>query len=172
MLIQIGVVFAAYIGARFIEKKKYFKGDTVENTEVEKVALMPERKEVGKKEQHYLKMSGAAIGVAAIRQFLIASPPFIILNLATYSYVAYPYFKRVEKSFLNDRKIDGYLLYFIADTLAFALGQYLVAAIGASFFHLAGTVIARVKRHSQETLLDVCKERHRKAFGLSRKILK
>jgi Cu2+-exporting ATPase len=155
MLFELGIVFTAYAGVRLFEKNRHSKQKNAVSVKQTQLALTETVKAEKKEQQHYLTMCGVAMGIGAIRQFVFISPPLILLNLAAYSYVAFPYFKRVEKSVFQERKVDGYVLYFVADTTAFALGQYLAAAIGASFFHVAGAVISRVQGHSKKTLLNV-----------------
>ncbi|OQW91940.1 MAG: hypothetical protein BWK78_03180 [Thiotrichaceae bacterium IS1] len=163
MVLELGLVFAAYAAKRMVEKysaspQKISQDKQISNLEnsvVEKTQLMEAGQEVTQQQQHYLKMSVVAMGIAATRQFFITSPAFILLNLATFTYIAIPYFKQVEKTFIKKQKIDGYVLYFIADTATFALGQYLVAAIGVSLFHVSKVVISRAQGHSKKMLLDV-----------------
>jgi len=156
MLLELGIVFTAYASVRFFEKSSYSKQKNAVNTSVKQTQLaLAEMVEAKKKEQqHYLKMCGVAMGIGAIRQFIFVSPPLVLLNIAAYSYVAFPRFKHVESAF-KKRKVDGHILYFVADTTAFALGQYLAAAISASLFHVAGAIISRVQGHSKKTLLNV-----------------
>ncbi|RKZ79040.1 MAG: heavy metal translocating P-type ATPase [Candidatus Parabeggiatoa sp. nov. 1] len=155
MLLELGIVFTVYACVRFFEKNRHSKH--AENTSVKQTQLaLAETVEAEKKEQqHYLKMSGVAMGIGAIRQFFLTSPPFVLLNIAAFTYIAVPHFKSAENSLLKERKIDGYVLYFLADTTTFALGQYFAAALGVSLFHLSRLVVSRAKGHSKKMLLDV-----------------
>jgi heavy metal translocating P-type ATPase len=157
MLLELGIVFTAYAGVRFFEKNRHSKKKNAKNTTVKQTKLaLTETVEAEKKEQqHYLKMSAVAMGIGAIRQFFLTSPPFVLLNIAAFTYIAVPHFKSAENSLLKERKIDGYVLYFFADTTTFALGQYFAAALGVSLFHLSKLVVSRAKGHSKKMLLNV-----------------
>jgi len=157
MLLELGIVFTAYAGVRLFEKNRYSKKKNVENTSVKQTQLaMTDTMAAEKKEQqHYLKMCGVAMGIGVVRQFFLTSPPFVFLNIVAFTYIAIPHFKSAEDSLLKKRKVDGYVLYFLADTTTFALGQYFAAALGVSLFHLSRLVVSRAKGHSKDMLLDV-----------------
>jgi len=150
MLLELGIVFTAYAGARLFEKNRHSKNapqtqpDQTDTVEAE-----------NKEQQHYLKMCVVAMGIGAARQFVRASPPLVLLNIAAFTYIAVPHFKSAENSLLKERKIDGYVLYFLADTTTFALGQYFAAALGVSLFHLSKLVVSRAQGHSKKMLIDV-----------------
>jgi len=157
MLLELGIVFTAYAGVRLFEKNRSSKNKNVENTSVKQTQqALTATVEAEKKEQHhYLKMSAVAMGIGAVRQFFLISPPFALLNIAAFTYIAVPHFKSAENSLLKKRKVDGYVLYFLVDIITFALGQYFVAALGISLFHLSKFVVSNAKGHSKKMLLDV-----------------
>jgi len=156
MLLELGIVFTAYAGVRLFEKNRHSKKKNVENTRVKQTQLaMTDTLAAEKEQQHYLKMCGVAMGIGVVRQFFLTSPPFVFLNIVAFTYIAIPHFKSAEDSLLKKRKVDGYVLYFLADTTTFALGQYFAAALGVSLFHLSRLVVSRAKGHSKDMLLDV-----------------
>ncbi len=157
MLLELGIVFVVYKGICFFENNRHSKVRSTKNINARQTKQdLIKATDIEEKEQiHYLKMSVVAMGIGAIRQVFLTSPPLVLLNIAAFTYIAVPQFKAAENSLIKERKVDGYVLYFLVDATTFALGQYFAAALGISLFHLSKLVVSRAKGHSKKMLLDV-----------------
>lgn len=171
MLLELGIVFAAYAGIRFFEKnrqpnkRKNAKNTSVKQTQQALTATMEAEK---KEQQQDLKICGMAMGIGAVRQFFLSSPLFVLLNIVSFTYIAVPLFKVAEKSLFADRKVNAYVLYFLADTATFALGQYFAAAFAVSLFHVSKIVVSRAQGYSERMLLDVFEQQQPQKVWLLR----
>ncbi len=172
MLLDVGVVFAAYIGVKIV--KKYRNKQKTKNHQIATVQPVkhllndaPQRQQLlneveTQKHQHYLKMSAVSMGLAAMRPFY----PISLVSLSLFTYTALPFAQQVEKSLVKGKKIDGYILYFIADTLTLALDYYFTAALSVGLFHLSNIIIAKTQDHSKKMLLDVFGQQPHKVWIL------
>ena len=107
MLIEVGIMFASYMGIRLYENyhnqsksKKQLRQEQqaikIKNTELENSS-------------HYLIISTISIGLAAMRSFYPIIAPF---SLGVYIYTAIPFMRHVEKTLLKERKVDVDVLFF------------------------------------------------------------
>ena len=102
---------------------------------------------------HYLKLSTFSIGIAAVRQFFY--PPLSLLNAALYTYIAFPALREAEKSLIQNRKINGYVLDVMLMILALSQGQYFAAALVIWFFYLGRKILAKTEDHSKTMLTNI-----------------
>ncbi len=156
MLLDVGIVFAAYTGIKLFKKYR-------ENNKSKSISVKPDKQlqaaaleeaavnETKKQQQHYLKMSAVSAGLAAIRNIYTPIAP---LSLGVFTYTAIPKVRRFEKSLIKERKIDGYVLYFFADILTLALGYYFTAAVAVGLYHVGETIITNARDNSKKMLLD------------------
>ncbi len=173
MLLDVGVVFAAYIGVKLVKKyrkkpkTKNHKIATVQPVKQHSLNEVPQMQLLNKaktqQHQHYLKMSAVSMGLATMRSVY---PQISVLSLSIFTYTALPFCQQVEKSLVKDKKIDGHVLYFIADTMMLALGYYFTAALAVSLFHLSNIILAKTQDHSKKMLLDVFGQQPHKVWIL------
>jgi len=177
MLLDVGVVFAAYIGVKLAKKyRKKPKTKYQPKTKNHKIATrlvkpslnLPQRplflnKAEMQSPQHYLKMSIVSMSLAAMRSVF---PQISLVSLSLFTYTALPFGQQAEKSVVKDHKIDGHVLYFIANMMMLSLGYYFTAALSVGLFHLSNIIIAKTQDHSKKMLLDVFGQQPHKVWIL------
>lgn len=102
--------------------------------------------------KHYVKMSGLSIGISTARYFY---PPLTLISILAFTYTAIPYLRQTEKSLLKEKKVDGYVLYSIADIMMLGLGAYASAAVGIGLLHLSKYILSNTKEKSKKQLVDI-----------------
>ncbi len=136
MIHAIATVFAVYASVRLYEYYKKTGKDSLRDKELKETASSNALKTSGnilietdenKKNKHYLAMSGVSIGLSTARIFY---PPLTIASILVFTYTAIPYLRLTEKSLLKDKKVDGYVLYSIADLMMLGLGALASASVG------------------------------------------
>ena len=116
-----------------------------------------------KKNKHYVLMSGVSIGLATARSFY---PPLTIISILVFSYITIPYLRQTEKSLLKEKKIDGYVLYSIADLMMLGLGAYASASAGIGLLHCSKYILSSAKERSKRQLIDVISQQPDKVWLL------
>lgn len=175
MLIQIGMIAAAYLGAKLYEKYKEkkqleqaVKSVTDETQDVHCKLLSDPRTEPVPANQmesceHYKDMSLLTMGLFGLRYIF----PFLgPAGMLCYLYTVIPYMKDVEKTLLRDRKVNVDVLFLLSDFLALMVGQYLAAGFGLYLRHLAILIVERTKDHSQKMVMSVFGELPQKVWVL------
>jgi len=172
MLLDVGVVFAAYIGVKLV--KKYRKQPKIINHKIatlqpikHSLTNVPQKQQLlneaeTQKHQHYLKMSAVSMGLAAMRPFY----PISLVSLSVFTYTALPFAQQVEKSLVEDKKIDGHVLYFVANMMMLSLGYYFTATLSVGLFHLSGFIVTKTQDHSKKMLRDVFGQQPHKVWIL------
>lgn len=162
-LLDGGILFGAYFGVRLIEKyrkntrqkKKSLKNKLV-SVKPSQPMVLNERNMLSPTEKQfdrYFKLSTVSVGVAAARQFFF--PSLSLLNAALYAYIAFPALREAEKSLVQNRKINGYVLDAMLITLALSQGQYFAAAMVIWFFYLGRKILAKTEDHSKKMLTNI-----------------
>ncbi|MEK8019636.1 MAG: heavy metal translocating P-type ATPase [Candidatus Parabeggiatoa sp.] len=162
-LLDGGLLLGAYFCVRLIEKyhkktrknKKSFKNQSV-SVKPSQPMVLNERNMLSPTEKqfdHYLKLSTVSVGVAAARQFFF--PSLSLFNAALYAYIAFPALREAEKSLVQNRKINGYVLDAMLITLALSQGQYFAAAMVIWFFYLGRKILAKTEDHSKKMLTNI-----------------
>jgi len=159
----------AYFGVRLIEK---YRKNTRWNTKLqlcqapkknqspkvrtsqpmalnERNMLSPTEKQFDR----YLKLSLVSVGVAAARQFFY--PPLSLFNAALYTYIAFPVLREAEKSLVQERRINGYVLDSLMIVLTLSQGQYFAAAMSVWFFYLGRKILVKTEDHSKKMLTNI-----------------
>ncbi len=156
-----GILLGAYLGVRMIEKyrnrkkKKSPKNQAVSVKPSQQMALTEQNmlSSTEKQFDRYLKISTISVCVAAARQFFY--PSLSLLNAALYTYIAFPMLREAEKSLVQNRKINSYVLDAMLITLALSQGQYFAAALAVWFFYLGRKILAKTEDHSKKMLTNV-----------------
>lgn len=153
-MFDLGVVLAVYAAYRWYEGQQAKQPTVIrEITQDEQtVADIAADDSEKRKDLHYIKASAVAVGLGALRHVY---PPVALLSLGVFTYAAIPYLKRVEKSLLEEEKVDGYVLYGIADMMTLGIGHYATAAVGVGLVHTAGYIISNAQDKSKKMLIDV-----------------
>ncbi|MDD5227703.1 MAG: heavy metal translocating P-type ATPase [Methylococcales bacterium] len=152
-LFGLEVVFASYAATRLYEKigKK-----TEENRSVMLVQdVMEDDEREREKDLHYIKMSGLSIGSAVLTH---VNPIFLLPTLLGFTYTSIPYLRLVENSLVKEKKVDGYVLYGIADMMTLGLGSIVTASIGVGLVHGAKFVISNAKQNSKQSVINIFAE--------------
>jgi len=149
-LLGIEFVFGSYAGIRLYEKWKGKKTKIIKikKKAIEKVVINGERE----KNLHYMKSSGVSMGLAGLTAI---NPIFLPAMLATFTYTTIPYLRQVEKSILEKKKVDGYVLYGIADMMTLGLGHLVTASFAVGLVHTAHFVISNAEQSSKKSLVDI-----------------
>ncbi|MCP4147658.1 MAG: heavy metal translocating P-type ATPase [bacterium] len=185
----IEIMFAGYLGTRLYEKykerqkkkqlSKKGKGNkqnrilTTASTKKLKptpAAITPAGKKRGngnehqlKRCQHFANISLASMGLFALGRIF---PISTVMGMAAYIYAAFPYMRDVEKSLVKDRKVNVDVLFFSADVLTLAVGQYFTAGVGLWLMHYGKTGALKARDDSQKMLSGVFEQLPQKVWVL------
>lgn len=164
-MLDLGIVLLVYGGLRTYEK--YQKNTTTKKKEEppKNVSLVNTLTDTKEKQQdlHYIKASTVAVGLGLARSYYA---PLAILSTGAFTYIAIPYLRQVETSLLKDKKIDGYVLYGIADFMTLGLNRYATAAFCIGLVHTAKFIISNAQDKSKKMLIDVFAQQPREAYIL------
>ena len=172
MILGVATVFATYASVRMYE---YFKKSSNLPDDKSLKEIAPEKQleavtynrliktNENKKNKHYVAMSGVSVGFAAARYLY---PPFALASILVFTYVAIPYLRQTEKSLIKDKKIDGYVLYSVADMMMLGLGAYTSAALGIGLLHCSKYILSNAKERSKRQLIDVFSQQPDKVWVL------
>ena len=161
MLIEVGLMFAAYMGVRLNDYRKTQKPKSigvkstlpVEQSEATKEMVVSETE---KRSEYYTRMtqlSKVSIGLSTVRQFIF--PALAPLSLGLFIYTSIPLMRSVENLLVKERKINVDVLYFFGDVLTLALSQYLAAAFELWIFHASKQIVEKTRSQSEKLLLNV-----------------
>ena len=160
-LLGVEFVIASYVGVRLYEHRA--KKTTqpaqidlpIDNHPNESQSLkLKEVIETGEREKnlHYLKVSGATLGFALLSN---VNPLFLAPTLLLFTYSAFPYLREIEHSLVQKKKIDGYVLYGIADFMTLGLGRVATASFAVSLVHISHYIISNAERNSKQGLVNI-----------------
>ena len=179
MLIEAGILLAAYTGRRLFEKFRAPPQNVVINqpdrklqpSEPEKSANNADNKLVtdktDKQLEHRLKTSYVSIGVSTIRQFARRSSPLIaFLNLGLYIYNCAPYMKEAEKTLLREQQLNGQTLDMIAIIAAITTNQYAAASFLEMIYYLSDKIKTKTQDKSKNMLINVFDQQSRNVWIL------
>lgn len=168
-LLDGGVLLGAYFGIRLFEKyhnninkknlsKKLKKRQNNQSIPVKPPQTMALNERnlhspTEKQFDHYLKLSTVSVGVAVARQFFF--PALNLLNAVLFTYVAFPMLRETEKSLVQNRKINGYVLEALLTILALSQGQYFAAAMVLWSYYLGHKILAKTEDHSKKMLTNI-----------------
>ena len=166
MLWGVGAVFATYLGVRLYEitenrplnqklrvllkRVSHKKKPGVEGADVGSGQDDTDR------HKHYVKVGAFSIGTAMARHVY---PPLTIVTVVLFAYAAVPYLRESENSLVKKKKVDGYVLYAIADLMMLWLGALVTAALGIGLLHVAKFVLSSAKDRSKELVVDAFAKR-------------
>ncbi len=184
MIIETGIMVAAYFGVRVSEKirpaesnkllqklkkelteKELAKKNEKELTKTDETNEKELIKKNQKKNfQNNRKLSLISVGLAGARQFLY--PSLAPLSLGIFIYTTIPYMRQVEKSLLKERKVNVDVLFFTADAMTLALSQYFTAAVGVWMIHEGTHAVEKAKDRSEKMLVDIFAQQPRNVWVL------
>jgi heavy metal translocating P-type ATPase len=174
MVWGVGAVFAAYLGVRLFDITE----NRPANRKLRKLAtraLHMKRKpeledgpaalshDETDRNKRYVIVSGVSVGTAMARYLY---PPLTIVTIILLAYAAVPYLKQAETSLVKKKKVDGYVLYAVADMLMLWLGALVSAAIGIGLLHVSRFVLSSAKDRSKELVVDAFARRPRQVWVL------
>lgn len=168
--VGVGFVFASYLSIRYYEKKH---STTTSKMDHQKEFWLVEDKSLAEKVQvdkkardtnlHYLKAGGLTLGLSILTRF---HPMLMPVTLVSFTYTVIPYLRIIENSLLNNKKIDGYVLYGIADLMTLGLGRVATASFAINLVHLAHFIISNAEESSKKSLITVFSQQSRTAWVL------
>ncbi len=189
LLVKVGIIVSAYVGARLFEghrdKKSFTQTmslqpfqktpDSHQLEEVVKdnnIVLQPLKPEsvkentdhgIEKGYDHHFKVSIAAMGLSVIRHIY---PPLTLLNVGVIAYTTFPILKDAEKSLLEERRIKTDSLTSIVSIMSLAMGQYFAAALEACGYHFGCKMLSKSKDISTKMLTNVFEQQPSKVWVL------
>ncbi|MBF0379984.1 MAG: heavy metal translocating P-type ATPase [Magnetococcales bacterium] len=178
MFLDMGVVVGAYALLRWYERQRDKNEELIRQSEGALVVVdepseedlygqsqvsILSAEEEREKHLHFLKASGATIGLSI---FSLIYPPAIYPTLALFTYSAIPYMREVENSIFVKKKVDGWVLYGVADILTLGIGRIGTAAFAVSLVHTAKFVISHAEDRSRKKLIDIFDQQPRNAWVL------
>jgi len=174
MLIETGIMISTYFGIRLFEKVRVKTRSVETNKQLQhstestgKKLTQPHKKENTNEKIHFQidrKLSFLSVGLSAVRQFIY--PPIAPLSLGLFIYTTIPYMRQVEKSLLEDRKVNIDVLFFTADAMVLALSQYFTAAVGVWMIHEGTYAVAKAQDRSEKMLVDIFAQQPSKVWIL------
>lgn len=184
MLIEAGLLLAAYGGTRLFEKvrKKPIKAVALdrENKEFERTEpeTLPQtvNNDKDKKQlvnnrtnetsEFRLKVSYASLALATTRQFFYSSPLLTAASIGIYIYNAVPFLKETEKVVLEEKRLSGQVFETMAYFAAIATNQYFAASFMEMIYYLSYKIKAKTQDKSKDMLINVFDERPRSVWIL------
>ena len=166
MLLEIGILFATYTSVRLL-KNMNLRLNNGSRIKLIKYSQNNSRELLvtdTKQDKHYLKISAVAMGLTAVGQWIY--PPLMPLGLGIYIYATLPYMRQVEKALVKQRKINVDVMFFTADLMTLAINQYFAAAFCTFLFYEGRLIIAKVKKESEKTLINVFDQKPRNVWVL------
>jgi len=157
-LLGVEFVLGSYATVRLLEKVKERKARKTQKTETEtEVPTKPPPKLLTEDKNpdrhlHYLKVSGASFAFSLMTYL---SPAFLIMAVPALTYSFIPYLRVVENSVVKKQKVDGYVLYGVADMMTLGLGFTAIASFALSLHHMAHFIISNSEKTSKENLLKI-----------------
>lgn len=164
-LLGLEFVFASYAGTRLYEKFSKKSDKTADGkvllleglVEDEPMVLADEAHEAAAKSErekdlHYTKIGAFTIVLARLSYVYPILLPVMVL---TFTYASMPYLRIVENSLLEKKKIDGYVLYGIADMMTFGIGSLATASFGVCLLHAGHFLISNAERNSKESMVNI-----------------
>jgi len=159
MIIESLVLFGAYVGKRWFEKKQEDKPSKDENVEEERNRVeiaVPE--EDSQLDNHYLKTTTASLGLSAVRSL---NPPLALLSTASIIYNSFPVFREAEKSLVEERKIGNDVLVSSSIFMGLTLNFYLPLTVGAWFYYIGRKMISKARNRSRTMITQVYEKQPR-----------
>ncbi len=171
MLLDLGVLLVSYVGVRMFEKyRDTRKSPTTDlvNTASPTQLVKPQTKsstEIAiKKQEHYVKLSTLNIGVAVVRQFVY--PQAALLNIALYTYLTMPTFRRAEEALLKRNQVNGYVLDTLLISFIPLIGQYFAGSVATWLHHQGQKVTIKTQDHSLKIIAHAFEQQPRQVWTI------
>ncbi|MCI5116359.1 MAG: heavy metal translocating P-type ATPase [Candidatus Electrothrix sp. LOE1_4_5] len=167
-LFGVQFVFAGYIGVRIYEKLSKDKAVQSNNEKCSLQGKSTEFKqvvEVGEREKrlHYMATSGISVGLSWLTFF---NPTYLPAALLVFTYSSFPYLRVVENSLFKKKKIDGYVLYGIADFMTLGMGRLATASFAVGLLHTARFIITSAEKDTKQSLINIFSQQSNKVWLL------
>lgn len=160
-MIDLTIVLLFYSGTRLYEKLKKSKAPNETQNAAKDLSIVPpaDDPKLAQKEQQRKNviLGGVTLGAATLRA-LNPSPILALLNIASYSYAMFPFYRQVETAvterLIKERKVDSYLLMGIGNVLLLGTGRYFVAALGLGLAYVGESIVTKATDTAQQNLHD------------------
>ncbi len=171
MLLDLGILLASYVSVRVFEKYR----DTRKGPSTALVNPLPPTPLVEsqtedptavaiRKQEHYVKLSTLNIGIATVRQFIY--PQAALLNIALYTYLTIPTFRRAEEALLERNQVNGYVLDVLSISLTPLIGQYFAGSVGAWLHHQGRKITIKTQDHSLKVIAHAFEQQPRQVWRI------
>lgn len=160
-MIDLAIILLSYTGVRLYEERKKTKKlkespKTADGLEVIPTTNKP--KLTQKEQQHRNNvMSGVTLGAATLR-LLNPAPVFVLIDIASYTYTMFPFYRQVETAvkqrLIKERKVDSYLLMGVGNLLLIGTNRYFIAALGLGLAYIGETIVTKATDTAQQNLHD------------------
>ena len=160
MLIRVGVLLAAFIGAKIYGKYRNNQNDSKKKPKLavksrKLLARMTNIDESEKLCDHYFKVSTVSLGLAVLSGPL---PLLYIVSLGAIFYSCIPILKRGQRQLQERRTIGHDVLYSIYIILAFLTHQEIFIALGVFFYHSGAKMLAMNQALSKPMISNLIKQ--------------
>ncbi|MGZ5600044.1 MAG: heavy metal translocating P-type ATPase [Methylobacter sp.] len=160
-MIDLAIILLSYTGVRLYEERKKTKKRKEPSKTGNELEVIPPTNppELTQKEQQHRNnvMSGVTLGAATLRA-LNPTPVFALLDIASYTYTMFPFYRRVETAvkqrLMKEHKVDSYLLMGLGNLLLIGTGRYFVAALGLGLAYIGESIITKATDTAQQNLHD------------------
>ncbi|KPA13163.1 cation-transporting ATPase, partial [Candidatus Magnetomorum sp. HK-1] len=158
MLLGLEIFVGAYVFGKIIEYKhsvkeeqKKIKSDTNQIEKFERDSADAVDRKNEKETNHYLKISSVSLIISPIRIF---HPSIKIVNFCVICYGSLPIVKQAGNS-VKEKNLNNDILNALIVIGCIFTGNFFVAALAMSLFHLGSKVVAKIRNHSEMMLTDV-----------------
>ncbi|WP_333878227.1 heavy metal translocating P-type ATPase [Methylobacter sp.] len=160
-MIDLAIILLSYTGVRLYEERKKTKKRKEPPKTANELEVIPPTNtpELTQKEQQHRNnvMSGVTLGAATLRA-LNPAPVFALLDIASYTYTMFPFYRRVETAvkqrLIKEHKVDSYLLMGLGNVLLIGTGRYFIAALGLGLAYIGESIITKATDTAQQNLHD------------------
>jgi Cu2+-exporting ATPase len=171
MLLEVGILFIAYIGSRAYESYNQIKSAKSQDS-----LTLPPPPLISKdtivncseaEQQDYFAISTISLGLAILRQINASLTP-VSLGLFIYTFI--PFMKYVETKFIREKRVDSYTLSVVATIILLAMGRYFTTAFGVWFLHGGTLIVAKTKGYSQKIFQNIVEQSSRQVWVLRNQV--
>lgn len=160
MLLRVGVLLAAFIGAKIYDKYANNRDGSKKKAKpaVKSRKLLARMTNIDEPEKlcdHYFKAGTVSLGLALLTG---PFPVLYIVSLGTILYTCIPILKRGQRQLLERRTIGHDLLYSLYIILAFLTHQEIFIALGVFFYHSGAKMLAMNQAMSRPMISNLVKQ--------------
>ena len=156
----------AYVGRRIYQRRQAASQLTLPASKA--IAKTPSQESAeeamvtNREIDHYLVVSGAGFGLAAVGALF--SPPLTMLGLACTLYVCLPIFQDTYHSIVEERRLRASVLDSVAVLGAFAAKYYTLMAFSSGLYFVGKKLLLKTEDHSRKRLVSIFERQPRSVW--------